>query len=226
MGTISLVALFLLLVKQDRQQECVRRYFYGGVGGLTSWVMSHEVFLDNDTPNDCWYTIWNTCILSTTALWLGRKKWCGFVWFHYIVKCRIIPCQPTWTHLCDSTCRVTAHSGTQKLNPGQKTPVPWPQPTSHLINGNTKTDVKHNCYPLFLFIKIFPLPSCFCKSLWCGRVCFWQPVRGNFSFQDWIFEQIPSWSRFSHLSFLFFYVLWQYRGTSLAPPCQITLSSW
>lgn len=113
-----------------------------------------------------------------------------------------------------------------KLNPGQKTPVPWPQPTSHLINGNTKTDVKHNCYPLFLFIKIFPLPSCFCKSLWCGRVCFWQPVRGNFSFQDWIFEQIPSWSRFSHLSFLFFYVLWQYRGTSLAPPCQITLSSW
>lgn len=126
---------------------------------------------------------------------------------------------PVWQHL-QGYCTFWH----PKLNPGQKTPVPWPQPTSHLINGNTKTDVKHNCYPLFLFIKIFPLPSCFCKSLWCGRVCFWQPVRGNFSFQDWIFEQIPSWSRFSHLSFLFFYVPWQYRGTSLAPPCQITLS--
>lgn len=189
-------------------------------------IMSHEVFLDNDAFNDCWYTIWNTCILSTTALWLGRKKmvWLCLVSLYCEMQNYSMTAQldiPVWQHL-QGYCTFWH----PKLNPGQKTPVPWPQPTSHLINGNTKTDVKHNCYPLFLFIKIFPLPSCFCKSLWCGRVCFWQPVRGNFSFQDWIFEQIPSWSRFSHLSFLFFYVPWQYRGTSLAPPCQITLSSW
>lgn len=146
-------SFFFFLVKQHRQHKCVRWYLYRGVGGLTSWVMTNETL---GIPGQ-WYPQWSSvchlkylyikhhCFLigQKTVVWLYLVSlYCEMCNYSMSAQLNIL----VWQHL-QGYCTFWH----PKLNPGQKTPVPWPQPASYLINGNMKTEVKHNCYPLFCF---------------------------------------------------------------------------